>query len=415
MAPPYNSRMSAHPPGSTPSPPASAGISDLRLLLILGALMAFTSLSIDIYLPAMPTMARELQGDVELTLTGFLIGFGIGQLVWGPISDRIGRHRPLMIGVALFVVGSIGCALSQTMGQLVFWRIFQAFGACTGPMLARTMVRDLYSRTQAAHTLSTLTVIMAIAPIIGPLIGGQIVTLGSWHGIFWLLAVMAAGMLWVLRRFPETLPPERRATTPATRAFGDYRMLLGNRVFMRYVLCVTFYYISIYAFLAGSPKVYIEYFGVAPEHYGWLFGLNILGVMSMSLFNRRMVGRFGLDTLLRTASVVAATAMVACIGVSELQIGGLTGIVVLIFVFFSMNGVIAATATAAALDGVSRHLAGSATALIGALQYGSGIISSLMLAAWSDGTPRVFLLVMAAFAIASAVAASRSGPRRDGF
>ena len=238
--------------------PAQRVASELQLLLILSALMAFTSLSIDIYLPAMPTLQRELQGNPELTLTGFLIGFGAAQLVWGPISDRIGRRRPLVMGMALFLIGSVGCALSQTMGQMVFWRIFQAVGACTAPMLARTMVRDLYTRTQAARMLSTLTVIMAIAPIAGPLLGGQIVRWASWHWIFWLLALIAAGMLVALRRLPETLPAERRATTPTHKAFSDYRILLANRGFMRYVACVTLYYISVYAFLAGSPGVYIE-------------------------------------------------------------------------------------------------------------------------------------------------------------
>jgi len=137
--------------------------------------MAFTSLSTDIYLPAMPTIAEELQGNAELTITGFLIGFAIAQLIWGPISDNIGRRIPLFIGMVVFAVGSAGCALSESIGQIVFWRVFQAFGACTGPMLARAMVRDLFSRTQSAQALSTLTIIMAIAPIIGPLLGGQII------------------------------------------------------------------------------------------------------------------------------------------------------------------------------------------------------------------------------------------------
>ena len=385
------------------SPPASKG--QWRLLLILSALMAFTSLSIDIYLPAMPMMERELHGNAELTITSFLAGFAVAQLLWGPISDRIGRRRPLLIGLSLFVIGSVGCALSQTMGQLVFWRVFQAVGACTGPMLARTMVRDLYSRTHAAHTLSTLTVIMAIAPIAGPLIGGQIVRWGSWHGIFWLLAALAVVMLLALRRLPETLPAERRATTPAHHAFGDYRTLLGSMAFMRYVLCVTLYYISIYAFVAGSPQVYIEYFHVPPEHYGWLFGLNILGVTGMSLVNRRLVSFFSLDTLLRAATLVAALSMLICIGLVEADIGGLWGIVVPMFVFFSMNGIIAASSTAAALDGVERRLAGSATALIGSLQYGSGIVSSLLLAALADGTPRVLVVTMGAFVLLSALIA----------
>ncbi len=160
-------------------------------ILILSGLMAFTSLSTDIYLPAMPMMAAQLHGDAELTITGFLIGFALAQLVWGPISDRLGRRTPLFIGMVLFIIGSAGCALSTTIDQIVFWRVFQALGACTGPMLARAMVRDLFARTRAAQMLSTLTIVMAIAPIAGPLIGGQMIKFTNWHTIF-----LAAGGDW---------------------------------------------------------------------------------------------------------------------------------------------------------------------------------------------------------------------------
>lgn len=151
----------------------------LSFLLILSALMAFTSLSTDIYLPAMPTMERQLNGDAELTITGFLIGFSIAQLIWGPISDRIGRKLPLFIGIVLFVIGSVGCALSESMSAVVFWRIFQAIGACVGPMLSRAMIRDRFAQSQAAQMLSMLTIIMAIAPIAGPFIGGGLLKVAS--------------------------------------------------------------------------------------------------------------------------------------------------------------------------------------------------------------------------------------------
>ena len=147
--------------------------------IILGSLMAITSLSTDIYLPAMPVMTADLKGDIELTITGFLVGFSIAQLVWGPISDRIGRRIPLFIGMVLFVIGSVGCAMSSTITQIVFWRVFQAMGACTGPMLARVMIRDRFARTRAAQMLSTLMLVMAIAPIVGPLLGGQIIKMSS--------------------------------------------------------------------------------------------------------------------------------------------------------------------------------------------------------------------------------------------
>ncbi len=213
----------------------------LPFVLILSALMAFTSLSTDIYLPAMPVMAAELHGNVELTITGFLVGFAIAQLIWGPISDHFGRRIPLFIGMVLFIIGSAGCALATDISHIVFWRVFQALGACTGPMLARAMIRDLFSRTRAAQMLSTLVIVMAIAPIAGPLIGGQLIKVSSWHSIFWLLVVIGALMLASLYWLPETLAPEKRARASVAGAFRNYAALLRNRPFMQFTLSLTCY------------------------------------------------------------------------------------------------------------------------------------------------------------------------------
>ena len=381
------------------TPNKRAATSGIFFIVILGALMAFTSLSTDIYLPAMPMMAAELQGNVELTITGFLIGFSFAQLIWGPISDRIGRRIPLFIGMVLFVIGSAGCALSSDMPQIVFWRVFQAFGACTGPMLARAMIRDLYARTRAAQMLSTLVIISAIAPVVGPLLGGQIVTIASWRAVFWLLVVMGAAMFIALWWLPETLPGEKRLTTPISSAFGNYASLLKNREFMRYTLCVSFFYVAAYAFIAGSPFVYISYYHVDPQHYGWLFAVNIIGVMALSSVNRRLVQRHPLHTLLRVAAFVAALATVLLALSVKTHIGGMVAMVLTIFIFFSMNGIVAAASTAAALDTVPSNLAGSASALIGSLQYGSGIVSSLLLSVFSDGTPWAMAWIMMAFTL----------------
>ena len=387
--------------------PQTRAASGPLFILILSGLMAFTSLSTDIYLPAMPVMAAELRGDAELTITGFLIGFALAQLVWGPISDRLGRRTPLFIGMVLFIIGSAGCALSSTIDQIVFWRVFQALGACTGPMLARAMVRDLFARSRAAQMLSTLTIVMAIAPIAGPLIGGQMIKVTSWHAIFWLLAVIGALMFIALRWLPETLPPERRQQGSMLGAFRNYGQLLKNATFMRYTLSLTFFYVAAYAFITGSPDVYIRYYGVAPQHYGWLFAVNIIGVMAMSVVNRRLVQRHALSSLLKISLAVAALAVVILATGVRLHIGGIGLIVASVFLFFSMNGVIAATSTAAALDEAGAF-AGSASALIGSLQYGSGIISSLLLAWLRDGTPWTMAWIMAAFTLASLLLAWRN-------
>ncbi|EKA6604318.1 multidrug effflux MFS transporter [Salmonella enterica] len=373
-------------------------------IILLSALMALTSLSTDIYLPAMPIMARALHGDAELTITGFLIGFTLAQLIWGPVSDHLGRKIPLFIGMILFVAGSVGCATSTTMMQMVFWRVFQAMGACTGPMLARAMIRDLFSRSRAAQMLSTLMIVMAIAPIGGPLLGGLIIKFSTWPMIFWLLSATGVVMFLALLTLPETLPEERRVQATLKGAFGNYVFLLKNRRFMRYTLSLTSYYMAVYAFIAGSPLVYISYYGVSPQHYGWLFAVNIVGVMLLSTINRKLVQRHSLDALLRTSLSLAAIAAILLTLAAGLKTGGIAFLVVMMFITFSMNGVIAAASTAAALDEVP-EIAGSASALIGALQYGSGIVSSGLLALFSDNTPWTMSWIIGLFTTAGALLA----------
>lgn len=387
-------------PIANQTPSKALQTSSWLFMAILGALMAFTSLSTDIYLPAMPQMEKDLQGNVELTITGFLAGFSVAQLIWGPISDRIGRKIPLYIGMVVFVVGSVGCVYSQSIEQIVFWRVIQAFGACTAPMLARAMIRDLYARTQAAQMLSTLTIVMAIAPIAGPLLGGQIIKFSTWHSIFWLLAVIGVLMFLSLLFLPETHTPERRQNSSIAVVFQHYARLLSNWQFMRYTLCVTFFYVAAYTFIVGSPYVYITYYGVDPQHYGWLFAVNIVGIMGLSFLNRNLVSRFSLDHLLKCTTAIASISLIILCVVYRLHIGGIYAVITMVFFFFSMNGMVAANSTAAALDGVP-EIAGSASALIGSLQYGSGIISSLLLAGLSVTSPWTMIAIMTVFAFAS--------------
>ena len=375
---------------------------NLYMWIVLGGLMAFTSLSVDIYLPAMPAMHQELEGDIELTITGFLIGFSIAQLIWGPISDTYGRRLPLVLGLVLYIIGSIGCALSNSVFAIVFWRVIQAFGACVGPMLSRAMIRDMFSKTKAAEKLSTLIIIMAIAPIAGPVLGGQIIKISTWHSIFWLLAGIGAIMLIALIWLPETLEIERRQKASIKRAFVVYGQLLKERKFMSYCLCVTFFYVAAYAFIAGSPKVYINYFGVQPQWYGWLFAVNVIGLVGISFANRKLVKKYSLHQLLKVSTLIATLAGIILVGMVSFNIGGFFGVLIPVFFFFSMNGIIAACATAAALDDVP-NTAGAAAALLGALQYGSGILSTLLLAFFSDDTPQTMCWIIGIFTAASAI------------
>lgn len=193
-------------------------------MLILSGLMGCTTLSTDIYLPAMPTMEKALGGNVEFTITGVLI--------WGPVSDRIGRKKPLYVGMAIFTIGSIGCALSDSITEIVIWRVFQATVACIGPMLSRSMVRDLYNRTEAARMLSALMTILALAPIIAPLAGGFLQDIWSWRAIFWLMTTLSAMLFVAVFFLPETLPAEKRANDSIKREFTCYLRLIGNKPYM---------------------------------------------------------------------------------------------------------------------------------------------------------------------------------------
>lgn len=207
------------------------------VLAILSLLMAFASISTDLYLPAMPQMAVSLHasaGAVELTISGYLIGFSLGQLLWGPISDRRGRRLPIAAGLLLFIAGSAGRALATSAPMLVGFRALQAVGACASVVLARAMVRDLYTGTRAVQMMSTLMTVMAIAPLIGPSVGGLIVHLASWRAVFWTLVGVGLVTLALLRALPETLPPARRSTEPLRRALATYAGLVGHKRLLGY-------------------------------------------------------------------------------------------------------------------------------------------------------------------------------------
>lgn len=373
---------------------------------ILALLMATTSFSTDIYLPAMPAMSKELQGNAELTITGFLIGFSLAQLVWGPISDKIGRKIPLYIGILLFVIGSIGCAFASSMTELVIWRVFQAFGACVGPMLSRAMVRDLFERTQAASMLSTLAIVMAGAPILGPLVGGHLLVISSWRAIFALLVIIGIIMFLAVMLIPETHVNSKRSEKSILSQYKNYAVLLKNWGFMKYTLCVTFFYIAAYAFIAGSPYVYIDLFGLAPEHYAYFFGLNIIGIALLSALNKRLVNVVPLEKLLRYASTISAASAIITVILMALGFTSLPLIVIGVFFFFSMNGIIASVTNAMALDRAG-SMAGSAAALLGALQYGSGIVSTILLAALPSGSAWPMMGIITVFIVLCAAIVAR--------
>ncbi|MCO7264022.1 multidrug effflux MFS transporter [Dickeya zeae] len=362
---------------------------DIRILIILSTLMSFASIATDLYLPAMPTISQQLRmphGGIELTLSGFLVGFSVGQLFWGPIGDRFGRRLPIFVGLAIFALGSVGCALSTTAGKLIAWRAIQALGACAGPVLARAMVRDLYSREQAAQMLSTLIMFMAVAPLCGPLLGGQILAYANWQAIFWVMAAMGGVAVIATVVLPETLPVAVRSTVPLAEAFKAYLPLLRHKRIMGYAIASTCYYGGFYVFIAGTPFVYIDYYQVPSQAYGLLFGVNIIGVMLANFFNRRLVLSWGSERLFHLGSRLAAFAGVIMAINAWTGWFGIAGLIVPFLLYAAMNGFIVANAVAGALADATGRV-GACSSLIGAMQYGSGIISASVLGWLADGTP----------------------------
>src|SRR3954471_23912843 len=257
--------------GDSASARAQAARHSWRVLAILSALMGFASISTDLYLPAMPAMGRALGADagtVELTVSGYLIGFSLGQLLWGPIGDRYGRRGPAAIGLVLFVIGSAGCALAGSAAGMIGWRVVQAVGACAGVVLARAMVRDLYAGERAAQRLSTLMTVMAVAPLLGPIVGGQILALAGWRAIFWTLVGVGLATLAALFTLPETLPRERRHAETLARAFTRYGELVRPRALLGYAGAGGFLYGGLFAQVAGTPFAYIGFHHVSPQLYG---------------------------------------------------------------------------------------------------------------------------------------------------
>ena len=365
-------------------------------MIVLSALMGFGSISTDLYLPALPIMAKALHttgGTVEFTIGSYLIGFSLGQLLWGPVGDRYGRRGPMAVGLTLFALASIGCALSGDAWHMIAWRIVQALGACSGVVLARAMVRDLYPPDRAAQMLSTLITIMAVAPLVGPLVGGQVLAVASWRAIFWLMAIIGVATLAALFTLRESLPAEGRSTGSFSRAFAGYADVIKEPRVLINAAVGGLFYVGIYAYISGTPIVFIAYYGVPAQLYGFLFGASILGIMAMNMINVRLIPRLGGRSLLRLGAIGAGAAGSLAGLMAFTGWGGLAGLLIPLLAYCAMSGLIVANSIAGALS-TQPTRAGATSALVGALHYGVGIAGSGLVALMSDGTPRPLGLIM---------------------
>jgi MFS transporter, DHA1 family, multidrug resistance protein len=372
-------------------------------IFIFGFLSAIAPLSIDIYLPALPMLRSALaasEAQTLFTLSAFFIGFGAGQLLLGPVSDRFGRKRPLLAGLVLYIVASIGCALATSMSTIVLWRFLQAAGGSAVPMIVQSMVRDLYNRNESARVLSLNLLVTASAPIVAPLIGGQVLLWFDWRAVFWVLVAFGVVAFLAALLLPETLEPSRRNQARPLAMLLGYVALLRTPRYVGYVACSTSYFFCLFAFIAGSPFVYIEHFHVPPQYYGFLFGVNMIGMIAASYVNSRIVVRYGADRLLRLACGVGAAGSVVLLATGASGLGAIVGLALPLFLVLSLLTTVASNAVSGALA-VAQNRAGAGAALAGALQFGAGALVSALTGALADGTPRPMLMIICAGAVLS--------------
>ncbi|TDC83306.1 Bcr/CflA family efflux MFS transporter [Micromonospora sp. KC606] len=343
-----------------------------QLALVLGSLSAFGALTIDMYLPAMPGMARELHTSaplVQLTLTVFVIGLAVGQVIVGPLSDTWGRRRPLLIGTAMYVAGSLWCALAPNVGWLLGGRILQSLGAAAGTVLARAIVRDLFEGTAMTRFFSTLMVVNGVAPIVAPVIGGQLLTVASWRAVFVVLAALGAVLLLVVVfTLPESLPAGRRAPAHPRETLRTFRVLVTDWHYLRYVLAAALMFAAVFAYISGSSFVLQDGHGLTPQQFSLVFGVNGLGIVLLGQANGLLVGRVADEhTLLRTSLAVATLGGLGVLACAAFGLP-LPALLACLFTAVCMLGIVLANATSLAM---ARHrsAAGAASSLQGLLQF----------------------------------------------
>ncbi|MGE3402655.1 MAG: multidrug effflux MFS transporter [Vicinamibacterales bacterium] len=374
---------------SASEPIAHGSAAYYRLGVMLGALTAMGPLAIDMYLPSFPTIAREFGSTtaaVEATAAAYFTGMAVGQSFYGPISDRIGRKLPLYAGLALFIAGSIGCAFAPSVPALVVLRFVQALGGCAQLVIARAMVRDLFDERDSMRVLSLLMLVMGVAPILAPLVGGQLLVNFGWQSVFWLLASYAAVCTAAVALvMPETLaPPSRRRDSLATIA-AIYWRLLRDRHFMAHAVSGALTIAGMFAYIAGSATVFIQLFRVPPDRFGLFFGTNAIGLISASQINGRLAGRMPAQAILARVFPALAVAALVLLVNALTGFGGFAGILVPLFVCVASVGFIVPNTTVLAMA-PHGEVAGSASALLGTLQFAVGAGSAMAVSTLNNGT-----------------------------
>ncbi|HTN66602.1 MAG TPA: Bcr/CflA family multidrug efflux MFS transporter [Burkholderiaceae bacterium] len=359
-----------------------------RLIVLLGALVAFGPLAIDLYLPALPAIATGLAASphaVQLSVTVFLAGFSLGMLFYGPISDRYGRRTVMLTGIALFSLASLACMLATSIEQLIAARFLQALGGGAASVLARAVVRDIYPDVEALRKLSLMAMVTAIAPLIAPLIGSVLLRGFGWRGTFAAVLLWGAlSLLVVWSRLPETLPVQRRGQLPLARAFAVYGSLLVDPVALGLVLAGGMSFAAMFAYITASPFYFIELQRFSPTQFGLVFAANALGIFGCNYLNSRFVPRRGAATMAGVGSAlgfVGALVLLLGMGVP----GALSAVLGGLFLAVSMTGLLGANCVGLLMLRYPEN-AGAAAALFGASQFGFGMLASAFVSFFHDGS-----------------------------
>lgn len=390
------------PPGSPieTEPPlgdAFVGRKYLRLVLVLGSLSAIGPLTVDTYLPALPQLTAEFgatDSQAQLTITGLLIGLGFGQLLIGPLSDAVGRRRPLLIGLVLHGVMSVLCALAPSITILAITRTVQGLAGAAVAVVAMAVVRDLFSGIRAAQLLSRLILVLGVAPILAPSLGSALLAVTDWQGIFVALALAAVALVAVaFFGLPETLPPTRRQPASIRGSLRSYRRLLTDRMFVAMVGVAGLMFATLFAYIAGAPFILQGLFGLSPQQFGLAFSANAVGLILMTQINPILVRRWGPVRVLSVAVSVAVLGSLGLLAGAITGFGGLLGFMIPLFVIVSAAGLSFPNAPAIALNRYGQS-AGTAAALLGAAQFLVGGVVAPLVGILANGTTVPLAAVM---------------------
>lgn len=369
-----------------------------HLIFILGLLTAIGPFSIDMYLPAFPAIATNLNTSVAkvmLSLSSFFIGISAGQMIYGPLLERYGRKKPLYVGLSLYLLATIGCALATTVDALIAFRLLQALGGCAGMVASRAMVRDLFDVSENAKVFSSLMLVIAVSPIIAPTLGGYITSAFGWRYVFASLmlidlAVLASVFFWL----PESKPPNPLYSLMPKDVTKSFLGILVHPQFYVYALTGATAASGLYAYLSGSPQVYIEFFQLNEKQYGWVFAIIALGVITASQINNVVLRRHSSAKIVRAALMFQNVFGIALVLVTFLEVNNLYLTTALIFLFLACQGFIFPNASALTLAHFG-HAAGNASALMGAIQMCIGACASALVSVFQNNTARPMAAVMA--------------------